>query len=124
VLGVGECEWGGGVMGRKSCFWFCGCVFVLVLVLCVNGITRANAINVRKMASAGKTVRVIRCDKVVSRHANYTDYLVTAESLNGDNRVTVEVDINRSPLPQAGEVWRVDASGWWVVFTERVRGEK
>lgn len=110
--------------GMKIYLIVCGLIAAASLIAGANGVDVPHALNVRKMASAGQIVRILRCDKVVSRHTNYSDYLVTAESLSGDNRVTVEVNINRSPLPQAGEVWKVDASGWWVVFTERVRGEK
>lgn len=104
----------------RWCWYYSVCVLAVAIGLCANGITRVNALNVRKLAVVGTTVRVIRCDKVIARRANYSEYLITAESLDGSRRATVEVNVNRSALPQPSEVWKVDTSGWYVVFTERL----
>ncbi len=108
---------------RCFIYLFCLPVSVTCFVLSANGMSRADALNVQRMAEIGSPVRVIRCDKEHTRRYN-TYYLITAETLDGGVRATAEVDFQYSQIPDAGEVWLVDTTGWCIRFTKRVKEEK
>lgn len=111
---MGKCYW-----CRLFLFGFAVPFSIIAVVLSANGICRANALNVRRMAEVGPTVRVTRCDKE-NRRGWSPNYFVTAEPLAGGKRVTVLVDSGYSQIPEAGETWNVDTTGWWVVFTAKL----
>lgn len=108
---------------RCFVYLFCLPVSVTCFVLSANGMSRADALNVQRMAEIGSPVRVIRCDKEHVRGYS-PNYWITAESINGEVRSTAEVDSRYSQIPDVGEVWAVDTTGWCIRFTKRIKEEK
>lgn len=92
---------------------------ITCVILSANGVNLPNARRIQSVASLGPRVVVIRCDKEQTKYGN-SNYWVLMQSVESNRRVATRIDSETSQIPEAGEMWIVDTSGWDVVFKERI----